>query len=263
MSKMNVLLAKTDHLGSSFKKGLSEYSKFFRDKQGAFKGERRTYTAKDNTIDLPGERKNELVVTTVDEKLVYLVESSKEYIDSLFSQERTNATSGAKVVLVVDDIEFGSFTALELLRLKSLVESGDFESMYSNIPVRTDNENWAATSNEQYEGRAIFESEIVRGTKKSTLKESYILPDPNIANVKDGKYTPQLAVRDTIIDLGDYSFQKFSGEYTHRQRAEILKRRTKLLTAVIEALKEVNDTEAVKSDMTAEKLFGYLHSGKI
>ena len=264
MAKMNVLLAKTDHLASSFKKGISEYGKFFREKQGAFKGEKKTYTAKDGTIDLPNERKNENVVTTVDEKLDYLVDTSKDYINALFSQEKTNAQSGVSVPLVVDGIEFGNFSALELLRLKSLLESGDIESMYSNIPVRPDNENWVPTTNDLYTGRQIFESELVTGTKKSTQKESYILPDPNIEKLgKDAKYTPQIASKDTIIDLGNYTFQKFSGEYTHRQRAEILKRRTKILTATIEALKTINDTESISSDMTASKLFGYLHSGTI
>ena len=51
--------------------------------------------------------------------------------------------------------------------------------------------------------------------------------------------------------------------WSHRERAELLRRRTKLLTAVIEALKEANDVEAIESNMTAEKLFGYLHKGVI
>lgn len=145
------------------------------------------------------------------------------------------------------------------------MENGDLESMYSNIPVRSDSEIWNPTTNEMYlDRKTVFESELVKGVKKSTTKESYILVDPNIEKLgKDTKYTPQIATKDTIIDLGDFTYQKFSGEYTHRQRAEILKRRTILLSAVIEALKEANDVEAISSDMTAEKLFGFLHTGKI
>jgi len=261
-AKLNVLLAKTDHLGSSFKKGLVEYIRFFKDKQGAFRGEKKTYSPKDGTIDLPTERKNELVTTTVSEKLDYLVESSSEYIDALFSQERTNASGLAKANLTVDGINFGDFTALELLRLKSLLEAGDFENVYANMPVRSDSEIWGKSSNEMYKDRDIFESELVKGTKKSTTKEQYILQDPNV-NPDSPSYKPTVASKDTIIDLGDYTYQKFSGESTHRERADILKRRTKLLTAVIEALKVANDVEAVESPMTAKKLFGYLHNGKI
>lgn len=260
--KLNTLLAKTDHLASSYKKGLTEYVKFFKDKQGAFRGEKKTYSPKDNTIDLPSERKNDLVITTVEEKLEYLVESSSDYIDALFSQEKTNALGAAKADLSVDGISFGTFSSLELLRLKSILETGDLEGVYTNLPVREDKETWNATKNEMYVGRDIVETEIVRGTKKSTTKENYILTDPNV-DKNSTTYKPTVATKDTIIDLGDFSYQKFSGEATHRFRADILRRRTKLLTAVLEALKTANDVEALKSEMTAKKLFGFLHEGKI
>ena len=76
------------------------------------------------------------------------------------------------------------------------------------------------------------------------------------------KYTAVLGSKDTVLELGDYTLQQFSGEYSHRQRAEILARRSKLLSAVIEALKEANDKEVVKSNLTALVLFNYLHYGQ-
>lgn len=262
--KLNVLLAKTDQLSSSFKKGITEYIKFFKSAQGSFIGEKKTYSPKEGTIDEPSLRKNQLVVTTVDEKLEYLVNSSKEYIDSLFSQEATNASGQAKSELFVDGISLGVYSSLELLRLKSLIESGELEEMYANIPVRSDSEIWNETKADDYKNRTgIFETGVTSGVKKTTTKESYILSDPNIANVKDGKYTPQIASRDTVVELGDYTSQKYSGEYSQRQKAEILQRRTKLLVAVLEALKASNDVEAVDSQMNSNKLFGYLHTGKI
>lgn len=260
--KLNVLLAKTDHLASSFKKGLTEYVKFFKSNQGSFKGEKRTYESEPGTIDIPSERKNELVVTTVKEKLDYLVESSTEYIDALFSQEATNASGNAKAELIVDGISFGTFSSLELLRLKSLIENGDFESVYSNLPVRSDSEIWNKSSNEMYDKREIFETELMKGVKKTTTKESYILNDPNV-NETSPTYKPTVASKDTISDLGKFTHQRFSGETTHRQRAEMLMRRTKMLTAVIESLKIANDVEAIESQMTAAKLFGYIHTGNI
>lgn len=260
---MNVLLAKTDHLTSSFRKMVSEYGSYFKDKQGAFKGEKKTYVPKSDSVDLPNERAFTRVVTTVDEKLNYFVDTSKEYIDALFSQEATNASGAPKAKLVVEDVDFGTYSALELLRLKSLLENGDFDTMYSNIPVRSDAETWIPTKEEEYAGRQIFESQLTNGTKKSIEKESYILSDPNIGKVPGANYTPQIAQKNTVIELGDFTYQRFSGEYVHSQRANILKRRTKLLTAVIEALKTANDVEAIESEMNSEKLFGYLHTGKI
>lgn len=261
--KLNVLLAKTDHLAGSFKKGLEEYVKFFKSSQGAFKGEKKTYEPRPNTIDLPNERSNKLVVTTVEEKLKYLADNSAEYIDALFSQEKTNASGIAKAPLIVDGINFGTYTSMELLRLKSLLEGGSFKDMYETIPVRNDDEVWTKSNSEMYASRAIWESTQRTSVLKSVMKESYILADPNIGKVEGSKYTPQLATKDTIIELGDSSYQKFSGEASHVERAAILARRSKMLVAVVEALKVANEVEVVPSDMTAAKLFGYLHTGKI
>lgn len=261
--KLNVLLAKTDHLAASFKKGLEDYVKFFKTSQGAFKGERKTYEARANTVDQPGERTNKLVVTTAEEKLSWLKDNSREYIDALFSQEKTNASGLAKARLKVGDVDFGEFTSMELLRLKSLLENGTLEEMYKNIPVRTEDEVWTPTTDEAYKDRKVYESTKRIGVAKSILKESYILPDPNIGKVEGSKYTPQIGTKDTVVELGDYTYQKFSGEASHTERAGILQRRTKLLTAVIEALKVANEAEAVQSDMTSDKLFNFLHKGTL
>lgn len=261
--KLNVLLAITDHLASVFKKGTEEYVKFFKSSQGSFTGEKKTYQPKPNTIDLPNERSNRLVVTTVDEKLEYFQKGSREYLDALFSQEKTNSSGVAKAVLTVEGKSMGEYTSLELLRLKSILEGGSLKDMYETIPVRSDSEEWSKSDNELYKERHIFQSTRREGVTKSILKESYILPDPNIAKENAAKYTPQIGIKDTVVELGDYTFQKFTGELSHVERAAILGRRSKLLTAVIEALKVANEVEAVESTMTSDKIFNYLHQGKI
>jgi len=260
--KLNVVLAVTDSQASSYKQNVKDYLKFFKDKQGQFKGEKKTYTPADGMIDVPSERGIVKVVTTVDEKLEYLEDTHKEYIDNLFALEATNASGGVRAPLIVDGVKFGDFSSLELLRLKNLLENGELDAMYQSIPVRSDSEVWNKTSNEDYSGRDIYESPMVSGEKKSTTKESYILSDPNVALLKNtDSYKPQIASKDTIITLGSYTRQLFSGEWSHRERAEVLKRKSKLLNAVIEAIKVANDTEVVESEMTANKLFTYLHKG--
>lgn len=258
MLKLNQLLAKTDHLGSVFSRLLTDYVQFFKNNQGSFKGEKKTYVPREGTIDNEKMRTNKLVVATVDEKLKYMVDTVTEYIDTLFSQEATNANGGAKAELKVGDTSFGILSSLELLRLKSLLENASLKGMYENIPVRNDDEIWQESVNEMYRGMGIFESEKTGGVAKTTTKEQYILSDPNVS--KDASnYVPQVASKDTVMELGDYTYQKFSGEYSHRQRAEILKRRSELLTAVIVALKEANECPVIESEMTAEKLFNFLH----
>jgi hypothetical protein len=262
--KLHVLLAKTEHLASPFKAMLRDFKEFFTNKQSSFRGVRKTYEPFPDTADEPSMRGNVIVVTTVKEKLEWLEENSRDYIDNLFSVEATNASGTACAELKVDNISFGTLSSLELLRLKSLLEMENFEQMYANIPVRSDSEIWdIAESDPFYDGRDIWRKPLIGAVRKTTLKESYILPDPNIKELKDtSKYNPVVSSKDTIKELGTYTVQEFSGEYSHLQRASILRRRSKLLNAVIEALKVSNDCEVINSQMTSKKLFSYLHEGK-
>lgn len=256
--KLNVLLGKTDYLASTYVGMLKDFIGFFRGKQGAFLGEQRTFSPKEGTVDEPSKRKNLLVQTTVGEKFDWLEENSKEYLDALFAVEATNSSGTAKAELIVDKKSWGIFTSLELLRLKSIIESNDLKGMFENIPVRSDSILWENNTTEQYGGRQVFQTPIVEGTEKTTVIESYILEDPNIAKIDAKSYAPQLGKKNTVMEVGDYTHQKFSGEFSQRQKATILKKRSTLLTAVIEALKECNDVEIVKSELNAKKIFGYL-----
>jgi hypothetical protein len=266
--KLNVLLGSVKHLESSFKAAIKDYITFFGKSQGAFRGIRKTYSPRPDTIDIPGERDSKAIQTTVKEKLDWFVESNSTYIDGLFAAEATNASGLAVAQLEVDDMIIGTYSSLELLRLISILESEGLESMYSGIPVRSDSENWDASDDSGFgydKRNGIFETTKQVGVKKSMTKEQYILKDPNIdpSNPNAAKYTPVTAVKETILELGDWTVQHFSGEETHRNRADILRRRTRLIVAAKEALKKANEVEVQGSDMTAKKLFAYLHTGKI
>lgn len=260
MLKLHMLLAVTDHLAATFKNLKKDYISFFKDKQSAFRGEKRTYTPKDDMIDDPSKRGIKLVVTTVDEKLKYFEETAAPYVQAIFDQEATNASGKVSAPLIVDDVNFGVLSSLELLRLKSILEGDDLEQMYANIPVRTDTEVWAVATEENFARSGVYQTTQVTGVAKTTEKENYILDDPNLDRLKDSAgYKPQIGTKTQIVELGNYTSQNFSGEWTHQQRAAVLSRRTKLLTAVIVALKACNEADVVKSAITPQKLFGYLH----
>lgn len=261
MNKLYTILAKTDALASSFKQGLKDYIQFFKKSQGAFQGIKNTYTAAPDTIDEPKKRGTVIVASTVGEKLDWLVESSKEYIDALFAQEATNASGLPVANLIVDGQDWGQLSSLELLRLKSFLENGDLKGMYQSLPVRPDSVKWSKTESEDYAGRdGIYESEEFSYVNRTTEKEDYILPDPNLAQLSSGKqYSPQVAQKTTAVVLGEGTSQNFTGAWSHRQRATTLRRINVLHIAVVEALKRANDCETVQSGLTAERIFGYIH----
>ena len=97
---------------------------------------------------------------------------------------------------------------------------------------------------------------------KTTEKEQYVLEDPNLKNLKDtSNYKSHVAVKNNVVVTGDYTIQHFTGEWSHLQKAEALNRRTKLLTAVVEALKNSNNVDSLNSDLTAKKIFGFIFNG--
>jgi hypothetical protein len=260
--KLNVLLATTDVLRTKFKGMVNDYTIFFNKSGGAFLGSKATYEPREGTVDEPSKRGVRRLVTTVDEKINYFVNESKGFVDALFSQEKTNALGDAQADLVVNGTNWGTFTSLELLRLKSLLEAGDLgnlEKMIEVIPVRKEDAIWKISEDPEYtEREGIWESPLLRGVQKTTEKEQYILQDPNVMSGNAKSYTPQIGVRNITRELGAYSAQVFSGEWSHVQRAGVLKRRSDLIVAVVKALKECNECEAEKSTLTAEKIFNYL-----
>ena len=266
MRKLNVLLALTDALKSKYKRMVEDYTKFFNASQGSFLGEKATYVPREGTVDEPSKRKYVKVVTTVDEKIDWFINESKDFIDALFAQERTNASGLACADLIVNGVNWGNFTSLELLRLKTLLESGDsgnLEAMLANIPVRSDSQIWEKSNAEEYSGREIYESPLLKGVSKTTVKEEYILDDPNISKLTNpNSYTPKTSVRTVTMDVGDYTNQSFNGQWSHRQRAGALKRRNDLIIAVTTALKECNDCDVFNSELNANRIFGYIFKGE-
>lgn len=259
MKKMNTLLAVTAGGQSGFKAALKDFYEFFKRGQGAFIGEKKTYEAADDTVDDPSKRGNTLVQTTVDEKLQWLKVGQAEALNEVFTVEKANANN-ITAELVVNEKSWGELTTLELLRLKGVLEDTTLSSMLSVIPVRSDSEEWATTSAEQYKGRnGIFESPLMTGESKTTDKETYILTDPNIAKLKDGVvYTPLTASKNTVRVLGISTHQRFTGEWSQRQKAELIRKRNVLYKAVIETLKVANDTEVMQESKLGTQLLDYL-----
>lgn len=262
MEKLGTALARKENLEGSWKKNLAEYATHFIDKQGAFKGEKKSFDLVPGMQDIPSERGEKIVQATVDSNLEWLEETHSNFIDTLFSVEATNASGTVNAELIVEGKVLGTFSSMELLRLKTLLESGEVVKMYDNIPLRSTQKQWSLCTNEQYIGKNIYETELQKYVKNTTTKSSYVLLDPNV-NSNSPNYKPMVAEKTTVEKVGDASFQEFSGEWTLRQKAELLRRKTILCTAVKEALQRANQAETIKSQLTSKKLFDYIHRGII
>lgn len=260
---MNTLLAKVEHGSSRFSKMIGDYLAFFKGKQGAFAGIKKTHVPREGYTEEKSCIANTKVITTVGEKLEWFEQQSIPFLKELFAVEATNSKGANTVELVVDGISFGHLTALDLMRLKTLLTKKEWVEMYENIPVRSDAEVWEPCTDSEYEGREIFQTPMLKGVTRTTESEEVILKDPNINPDKlPANYNARTTIKKKVVETGDYTLQNFTGGWTQRQKAELLRRRSQLFAAVVEALKEVNDTVSEKPNLNVETLVNFIHHGK-
>ena len=261
--KMNTLLAVVEHEATSANSMVRDYAAFFKGKQGAFRGAKNTYTAKDGFADKPEKRGVTKVTTTVQEKLDWFEERYIPYLQKLFQVEATNSKGAPRVELIVEGHSFGMLTAAELMRLRNILTSKELDSMYNNIPVRSDAFVWEPCTDDEYAGREVYQSPLLQSTERTTQIEEVILKDPNIdPQHLPANYRATTTKTQTVLEIGNSTHQDFTGEWTQRKRAELLRRKSAVLNAITAALKEVNDVEVEKENLDADALVRFIHYGE-
>lgn len=243
MQKLSVLLGLRDRVEKSFGNMLDDMFQKFKNKQGLFKGSQKTYQAFDGYADDPTKRGYQNVASTVREQLDWFKENTNDYFNVVFGIERTNS-EGVYAELSVDGTVWGTYSTLELLRLKSILD-GKLRGMLQELPVRNDTTLWSKSTDDNHKNRNIFSSPLDSGNSKTTIKQSYILTDPH----PDQKRQPIVGETSTQVNIGAYTSQDFSGEVSLRERAELLVKYDKLYKAVIEALENANNIESKHSDL--------------
>lgn len=243
--KLSVLLGLRDKTEKNQQHMLDDMLQKFKNKQGLFKGERRTYDPIDGFADEPSKRGFTAVSSTVKEQLDWYKKYSADPFKVTFSVEKTNA-GGITADLVVGGKNWGPYSTLELLRLKSILD-GKLRAMINELPIRKETVIWGPTQDANYSGRDIFESPLDTGFAQTTLKEDYILHDAQ--HSAETPRQPQVANKSTKANIGKYTIQEFSGEFTNKQRADLQVRYDMVYTAVIEALETANNAEVQESDL--------------
>jgi hypothetical protein len=253
MKKQAVLLGLREKLEKTFGGMLDDFLQKFKNKQGIFQGWNKTYDAIEGYADDPTKRSFQKVSGTVSEQLDWFKQYTLDYFTTVLSIEKTNST-GIKAELIVAGKNWGEYSVLELLRLKSVMD-GKLRAIINELPIRDEKVIWDKTRKDYYGSRDVWETPVVEGYSKTTLKRTEILNDPHI---KDTANRPPVAVQiETQVNIGHFTEQKFSGEITMLQRAEILARFDQLYNAIIEALENSNNIEAQESDL-GKKFLEYI-----
>ena len=261
MQKLNVLLALREKLANRYSQMVGDYSSFFKNKQGAFQGTLKTHSPLDGYAVDVTKVANVRVITTVNEKLDWWLKEASEYFNTALAIEASNGQGAPTVELVFEGKTYGPFPATVLLRLRGIVENDKFAQMLSSIPVREETKIWNPTTDEDYKRRGnIFETERQEGETRTTETHDEILKDCNLdPQHLPSNYKAVVTQVKKTVKTGDYTVQFFTGEWTHQQRANLLKRRSELIDAINIALQKVNDREAVECNVT--DLFKHLIYG--
>jgi len=252
-NKLSTFLGLRERVEKTFQNGIEELFQKFKNKQGLFKGERKTYTPIEGYADEPTKRSWKSVASTVKEQYNWLVTHSKDYLEVVFAIEKTNSLNIAKADLIVNGNNWGTYSTLELLRLKSLLD-GKLKSIISEAVIRNEDTTWKLSNDEAFVGRNIFETPVESGFSKTTLKETYIVFDPHIKEGQVNNRPPVTAEKTTQVNIGEYTSQSFSGELSIRERAELLVKYEKLYQGVISALETANNIDITPSDLGTKSI---------
>lgn len=254
MKKQSVLLGLRDKLEKGFANMLTDMFSKFTNKQGIFMGWNRTYTPLEGFADDPTKRSFQKVSGTVKEQLIWFKDHTEDYLTTVLSIEKTNS-SGIKAKLVVDGKEWGEYSVLELLRLKSIMD-GKIKGMIDQLPIRDEKVHWVPTTNtDLYDGKAVYETPLTRGFSKTTLKRMEIVNDPHIKEAPNRAPVPVQI--ETQVNVGEYTDQRYTGEITNLERAQMQVRFDKLYVGVIEALENSNNVDSIESDL-GKKFLDYM-----
>lgn len=243
--KQSVLLGLREKLEKTFSGMLDDFLTKFKNKQGIFQGWNKTYDALEGYADDPAKRSFQKVSGTVQEQLDWFKQYTKDYFDTVLSIEKTNST-GIKSDLVINGSSWGEYSVLELLRLKTIMD-GKLKAIIAELPIRDEKVIWHKTTKDYYGNRDVWETPVIEGYSKTTLKRMEIINDPHIKEAPNRAPVPVQI--ETQVNIGHWAEQKFSGEITMLQRAEILVKYDLVYNGIIEALENANNTETQESDL--------------
>lgn len=250
--KLSVALGLREKVEKDNQSMMNDMAQKFKNNQGIFQGIRNNFVALEGHPDMPENRKFQRVSSTVREQLQWLKTHSKDFMDTVLSIEKTNAT-GIRADLVVAGNSWGPYSTLELLRLKGVVDK--FKNLIQTLPIRPEHEKWSKTTDTMYEGRDIYQTDEDKGQTKTTLKRIEIVNDPHI--LTSPNRPPVTQQIDTPVNTGNYTKQLFSGAITNKERAEMEVACNDLHKGIIAALEEANSAALQESDL-GDKVLDFL-----
>ena len=228
---INTFLKKADHF-----QGHTKTLEFFEDERNENEG---------------GPQEENLLVTTVDEKLKYALGSVAKYYDVVLQKDLTNQI--AKADLIIDGKALAEgLPATFLLGLeKKLVKVRD---LLSSIPTLSPGSKWIKDTEA---GEGVFCLDKPQETFKTEKELRYkVLVEPT------KEHRAEIEKWNEMKNVGKYSTMQQSGMISPAEKSSRMTRVDSLIRAAKEARMRANTAEVV-SETIGDKLNDFIMSGKI
>ncbi|MEM6378973.1 MAG: hypothetical protein AAF705_12215 [Bacteroidota bacterium] len=243
-NKLHEILAIEQDRKTKANQAVGESKKLFTKSATAFDGMVKKYTpTEENAEEIPEETKE--VVTTVKELLDYTLEPVIVAMDATLSKEETNASGVATAELILNEKNFGTFSATTLLALEAhLVKLLD---LYKSIPILDTTRKWVFDEQNNFYRTA-------EEVKFRTIKRPKVI----VKYEATEKHPAQTELLNLDFQVGRYETTYFSGRITPTQKSKLVDKLDNLIEAVKIARAKANNVE-VKNIKIGKNIFDFLH----
>lgn len=256
MAKLHEVLAVEADLEGKARRVTEEAAAVFKSKPHLFQGKLRTlslFTGDDPVSKQAAEdaeRQEQVLVTTVPEKLAYVWESLVAHWDAVEQKEATNQTAKDDIVIagttILKDVPVTFLLSLES-KLKQL------RALYEVIPTLEPNIAWQDASE--------LGSNIKKAPETSALKTQKIEDYRTVSPATD-KHPAQVVKQDRTVNVGVYKQTVTSGLITPAQKSAWLGRIDDLLRATKQARQRANEAPLVEVN-SSEAIVRYIHGDEL
>lgn len=242
-NKLHELLAVEQDRRNRANEAVGEAKKIFTKNDPYFDGMIKKYVPmEEDSEQIPDEAKE--LVKTVKQQLEETQQVIVTALDATVSKEETNAANVAKAELIVDDTNFGTFSATTLLALEAQLQK--ILDLYKSIPILDNTRKWQFDTQQG-----------VYKTDEEVRFRSIKRPKVIIKYEATEKHPAQTELVNLDFQVGKYETTYYSGKLTAIQKIEMVKRIEKLIEAVKVARAKANNVEVVKVEL-GKRVFEFI-----
>lgn len=244
MKKLHEVLAVEAGLKSTADSTLNEAFNTFSKKHEHFNGQTRKYTPlAEDGMPLADEHKP--VVTTVQEKLMFVQEHLIRALDVLFQKETAN--THAKADIILGDTIIKDVPATVLLNFEKKFK--EIRSMYAAIPTLDPGREWIqdTTNNNIYV--SLHDTETLKTEKKLV---------PIVLSPATDKHPAQVEKMNQDIPVGRWNTIYRSGAITPLEKSKLLAKIDAVIRELTQARQRAND-QTVNNEVIASCIFNFIN----